>query len=112
MDINRQSAVVDLTPKGVTGQQAEDALENAGITCNKNSIPFDPLKPTVTSGIRLGTPAATTRGFGVAEFEMVGDLIAKVLDGLAANGKDGNAAVEAEVRDAVRGLCAQFPIYS
>ena len=104
--------VVDLTPKGVTGKQAEDALERAGITCNKNSIPFDPLKPTVTSGIRLGTPAATTRGFGVAEFETVGDLIAKVLDGLAANGEEGNAAVEAEVRNAVRGLCAQFPIYS
>ncbi len=104
--------VVDLTPKGVTGKQAEDALERAGITCNKNSIPFDPLKPTVTSGIRLGTPAATTRGFGVAEFETVGDLIAKVLDGLAANGEEGNAAVEAEVRNAVRTLCAQFPIYS
>jgi glycine hydroxymethyltransferase len=104
--------VVDLTPKGVTGKQAEDALERAGITCNKNSIPFDPLKPTVTSGIRLGTPAATTRGFGVAEFETVGDLIAKVLDGLAANGDEGNAAVEAEVRSAVRALCAQFPIYS
>jgi glycine hydroxymethyltransferase len=104
--------VVDLTPKGVTGKQAEDALERAGITCNKNSIPFDPLKPTVTSGIRLGTPAATTRGFGVAEFETVGDLIAKVLDGLAANGEEGNAAVEAEVRNAVRALCAQFPIYS
>ena len=104
--------VVDLTPKGVTGKQAEDALERAGITCNKNSIPFDPLKPTVTSGIRLGTPAATTRGFGVAEFETVGDLIAKVLDGLAASGEEGNAAVEAEVRNAVRALCAQFPIYS
>ena len=103
--------VVDLTPKGVTGQQAENALENAGITCNKNSIPFDPLKPTVTSGIRLGTPAATTRGFGVAEFETVGDLIAKVLDGLAANGEDGNSAVEAEVRAAVGSLCDQFPIY-
>ncbi len=103
--------VVDLTPKGVTGQQAENALENAGITCNKNSIPFDPLKPTVTSGIRLGTPAATTRGFGVAEFETVGDLIAKVLDGLAANGEDGNGAVEADVRAAVRALCDQFPIY-
>ncbi|MAV47220.1 MAG: serine hydroxymethyltransferase [Alphaproteobacteria bacterium TMED89] len=104
--------VVDLTPKGVTGKQAEDSLENAGITCNKNSIPFDPLKPAITSGIRLGTPAATTRGFGVAEFETVGDLIAKVLDGLAANGEDGNAAVEAEVRAAVRDLCGQYPIYS
>ena len=104
--------LVDLRPKGVKGNATEKALGRANITCNKNGIPFDPEKPTVTSGIRLGTPAATTRGFGVAEFEMVGDLIAKVLDGLAANGKDGNAAVEAEVRDAVRGLCAQFPIYS
>jgi len=104
--------VVDLTPKGVTGAQAEDAMERAGITCNKNSIPYDPLKPMVTSGIRLGTPAATTRGFGVSEFEAVGDMIAKVLDGLAANGDEGNGAVEAAVREDVRALCARFPIYS
>ncbi|MGB1146278.1 MAG: serine hydroxymethyltransferase [Alphaproteobacteria bacterium] len=104
--------VVDLTPKGVTGKEAEDALERAGITCNKNSIPYDPLKPTVTSGIRLGTPAATTRGFGVAEFQTVGDLIAKVLDGLAANGEDGNGDVEASVRAQVHDLCGRFPIYS
>ncbi|MEC8037969.1 MAG: serine hydroxymethyltransferase [Pseudomonadota bacterium] len=103
--------VVDLTPKGVTGKEAEDALERAGITCNKNSIPFDPLKPTITSGIRLGTPAATTRGFGTTEFELVGDLIARVLDGLAEKGEDGNADTEAAVRQDVLDLCQRFPIY-
>jgi len=103
--------VVDLTPKGVTGKEAEDALERAGITCNKNSIPFDPLKPTITSGIRLGTPAATTRGFGTTEFELVGDLIARVLDGLAENGEEGNAETEAAVRQDVLDLCQRFPIY-
>ena len=103
--------VVDLTPKGVTGKEAEDALERAGITCNKNSIPFDPLKPTITSGIRLGTPAATTRGFGTTEFELVGDLIARVLDGLAEKGKEGNAETEAAVRQDVLDLCQRFPIY-
>ena len=89
----------------------EDALERAGITCNKNSIPFDPLKPTITSGIRLGTPAATTRGFGTTEFELVGDLIARVLDGLAEKGKEGNAETEAAVRQDVLDLCQRFPIY-
>lgn len=103
--------VVDLTPKGVTGKEAEDALERAGITCNKNSIPFDPLKPTITSGIRLGTPAATTRGFGTTEFELVGDLIARVLDGLAEKGEEGNAETEAAVRQDVLDLCQRFPIY-
>lgn len=103
--------VVDLTPKGVTGKEAEDALERAGITCNKNSIPFDPLKPTITSGIRLGTPAATTRGFGTTEFELVGDLIARVLDGLAKKGEEGNAETEAAVRQDVLDLCQRFPIY-
>ena len=103
--------VVDLTPKGVTGKEAEDALERAGITCNKNSIPFDPLKPTITSGIRLGTPAATTRGFGTTEFELVGDLIARVLDGLAEKGEGGNAETEAAVRQDVLDLCQRFPIY-
>ena len=102
--------VVDLTPKGVTGKEAEDALERAGITCNKNSIPFDPLKPTITSGIRLGTPAATTRGFGTTEFTQIGHLIGDVLDGLAAN-PDDNAAVETRVRNEVRELCRAFPIY-
>ena len=104
--------VVDLTPKGVTGKEAEDALERAGITCNKNSIPFDPLKPTITSGIRLGTPAATTRGFGTAEFELVGDLIARVLDGLAKSGEADNGETEAGVRKDVLELCQRFPIYS
>jgi glycine hydroxymethyltransferase len=103
--------VVDLTPKGVTGKEAEDALERAGITCNKNSIPFDPLKPTITSGIRLGTPAATTRGFGTTEFELVGDLIARVLDGLAEKVEEGNAETEAAVRQDVLDLCQRFPIY-
>jgi glycine hydroxymethyltransferase len=103
--------LVDLRPKNLTGNFAEIALERAAITCNKNGIPFDPEKPTVTSGVRLGTPAATTRGFGVAEFQAVGHLIADVLDGLAANGPDGNAEVEANVRSKVEDLCTAFPIY-
>jgi len=103
--------LVDLRPKRLTGNFAESALERAAITCNKNGVPFDPEKPTVTSGVRLGSPAATTRGFGVGEFQMVGHLIADVLDGLAANGPDGNAAVEQEVRARVETLCASFPIY-
>jgi len=102
--------LVDLRPKRVTGRVAEQALERAGITCNKNGIPFDPEKPTVTSGVRLGSPAATTRGFGQAEFRQVADLIAEVLDGLQANG-DNNAAVEATVRRKVAALCARFPVY-
>mgnify|MGYP001765258139 CR=1 FL=1 len=103
--------LVDLRPIGVTGKAAEIALERAGLTCNKNGIPFDPEKPMVTSGIRLGTPAGTTRGFGIREFEMVADLIARVLKGLAANGDEGNAALEAGVRAEVAALCARFPIY-
>ncbi len=103
--------LVDLRPKGLTGNVVEAALERARITCNKNGVPFDPEKPTVTSGVRLGTPAATTRGFGLAEFKLVGDLIAEVLDGLAASRED-NAAVEASVADRVAALCARFPIYS
>jgi glycine hydroxymethyltransferase len=103
--------LVDLRPKSLTGNIAEDAMERAGITCNKNGVPFDPEKPTVTSGVRLGSPAATTRGFGVQEFEAIGNLIADVLDGLAANGADGNGEVEAAVRDKVKNLCAAFPIY-
>jgi len=102
--------LVDLRPKRLTGNIAEQSLDRAGITCNKNGVPFDPEKPTVTSGIRLGTPAATTRGFGVAEFRRVGELITRVLDGLAAN-PEGNGAVEKEVRDEVRGLCRKFPVY-
>ena len=102
--------LVDLRPKGLTGKAAEAALERAGITCNKNGVPFDPEKPTVTSGIRLGSPAATTRGFGAAEFELVGALICEVLDALAAGG-DAGGRVEAAVRERVRALCARFPIY-
>ena len=103
--------LVDLRPKGLTGNVAEAALERAHITCNKNGVPFDPEKPAVTSGVRLGTPAATTRGFGVAEFELVGDLIGDVLDGLRDN-PPGNRAVEEETRARVMELCARFPIYS
>ncbi|WP_299617351.1 serine hydroxymethyltransferase [Pelagibius sp.] len=102
--------LVDLRPKGLTGVVAEESLDRAGITCNKNGIPFDPEKPTVTSGIRLGTPAATTRGFGVEEFRTVAALIGRVLDGLAAN-PDDNSGVEQAVREEVRALCARFPIY-
>lgn len=103
--------LVDLRPKNVTGKAAEAALGRAGITCNKNAIPFDPASPFVTSGVRLGTPAATTRGFGVAEFEQVGQLILRVLDGLSANGEEGNSDVEAAVETDVRALTARFPIY-
>jgi len=102
--------LVDLRPKGLTGKAAEFSLENAGITCNKNAIPFDPEKPTVTSGVRLGTPAATSRGFGVNEFRAVGDMIGDVLDGLAAHPND-NSAVEREVAARAAALCARFPIY-
>ncbi len=103
--------LVDLRPKGLTGKAAEAALERAHITCNKNGVPFDPEKPFVTSGIRLGTPAGTTRGFGVAEFQQIGRMILTVLDGLKANGETGNEAVEAEVKEQVLALCDQFPIY-
>ena len=103
--------LVDLRPKGVTGNLAEQALGRAHITCNKNGVPNDPEKPTVTSGIRLGTPAGTTRGFGEAEFVQVGQMITRVLDGLAANGPDGNAEVEAAVRAEAMELCGKFPIY-
>jgi glycine hydroxymethyltransferase len=102
--------LVDLRPKRLTGKVAEQSLERAGITCNKNGIPFDPEKPTVTSGIRLGTPAATTRGFGPAEFRKVGELIVRVLDGLAANAED-NSKAERAVRAEVEALCQRFPIY-
>jgi glycine hydroxymethyltransferase len=102
--------LVDLRPLGLTGRDAEQALERAGITCNKNGIPFDPQKPTVTSGIRLGSPAATTRGFGVAEFRQVGVWIGDVLRSLA-NNPGGDTAVEQRVRRAVAAQCARFPIY-
>jgi len=103
--------LVDLTPKKLTGKAAEAALGRARITCNKNGIPFDPEKPAVTSGIRLGSPAATSRGFGVAEFTRVGQLIVATLDGLAANGESGNADVERHVREGVAELTRRFPIY-
>ena len=103
--------LVDLRPKGLTGRDAEASLESADITCNKNGIPFDPEKPTVTSGIRLGTPAATTRGFGMEEFKQVGHLISDVLDGLATN-PDDNSAAENAAREQVASLCLKFPIYS
>ena len=103
--------LVDLRPKGVKGNATEKALGRANITCNKNGVPFDPEKPTVTSGIRLGSPAGTTRGFGEAEFRQIADWIIEVVDGLAANGEEANAAVEAKVRSEVAELCARFPIY-
>jgi glycine hydroxymethyltransferase len=103
--------LVDLRPKKLTGNVAEKSLGRAHITCNKNGVPFDPEKPTVTSGIRLGAAAATTRGFGVAEFREVGRLIATVLDGLAAGGEAGNEALERRVKEQAIGLCERFPIY-
>jgi len=104
--------LVDLRPKKVTGNITDAALGRAHITVNKNGIPFDPEKPTVTSGIRLGTPAGTTRGFREAEFRQIADWIVEVVDGLAANGPDGNDAVEAKVRGEVAALCARFPLYT
>ena len=103
--------LVDLRPKGVKGNVTDKALGRAHITCNKNGIPFDPEKPTVTSGIRLGTPAGTTRGFKEEEFRQIARMIVKVIDGIAANGEDDNDAVEAEVRTEVAALCAKFPLY-
>ena len=102
--------LVDLRPKGLTGNISEVALENAHMTCNKNGVPFDPEKPMVTSGVRLGTPAATTRGFGKDEFRQVGLMIGEVLDGLASNRND-NSSVEAAVAEKVQKLCRAFPIY-
>jgi len=103
--------LVDLRPKGLTGKDTEEALERAGITCNKNAVPYDPEPPMVTSGVRLGTPAATTRGFGTAEWKLVGEYILEVLDGLKANGVEGNGDVEKAVKAKVEKLCARFPIY-
>jgi glycine hydroxymethyltransferase len=102
--------LVDLRPKGLTGKDAEAALERAGITCNKNGVPFDTAPPTKTSGIRLGAPAGTTRGFGEAEFTQIGNWIVEVLDGLAGT-PDGDSAIEARVRAEVSTLCKRFPIY-
>ncbi|MGB8621326.1 MAG: serine hydroxymethyltransferase [Paracoccaceae bacterium] len=103
--------LVDLRPKGVKGNATEKALGRAHITCNKNGIPFDPEKPTVTSGVRLGTPAGTTRGFGEPEFRQIADWITEVVDGLATNGEEGNGAVEDKVKAEVMELCGRFPIY-
>jgi glycine hydroxymethyltransferase len=102
--------LVDLRPKRLTGKAAEESLGRARLTCNKNGIPFDPEKPTITSGVRLGTPAGTTRGFGPAEFRRVGELIVDVLDGLAAH-TDDNGAAEAAAREQVAALCDRFPVY-
>ena len=104
-------ALIDLTPLGVTGKDADEALERAGITCNKNGIPNDPLPPTKTSGIRVGSPAGTTRGFGPAEFREIGHMIADVLEGLRQQGEGGDPTAEAQVRERVLALCARFPIY-
>ncbi|WP_420587444.1 serine hydroxymethyltransferase [Ruegeria sp.] len=103
--------LVDLRPKGVTGKAAEAALERAGLTCNKNSIPFDPEKPFVTSGIRLGSSAGTTRGFGEDEFRQIGTMVLRVIDGLAETAGEGDPQIEASVRAEVNALCARFPIY-
>ncbi|HWL56933.1 MAG TPA: serine hydroxymethyltransferase [Paracoccus sp. (in: a-proteobacteria)] len=104
--------LADLRPKGVTGKATEAALGRAHITCNKNGVPFDPEKPFVTSGIRLGAPAGTTRGFGEEEFRQIARWIVEVVDGLAANGEEGNAEVEAKVKAEVEALCARFPLYN
>ncbi|MBS0479591.1 MAG: serine hydroxymethyltransferase, partial [Proteobacteria bacterium] len=104
-------ALIDLTPLGVTGKDADEALERAGITCNKNGIPNDPLPPVKTSGIRVGSPAGTTRGFGPAEFREIGNMVADVLDGLAKNGEQGDAQIENAVQQRVNALCHRFPIY-
>jgi len=103
--------LVDLRPKKATGKAAEAALGRSHITCNKNGIPFDPEKPAITSGVRLGTPAGTTRGFGEAEFRTVGELIARVVEGLARNGEAGDAKVEMAVKEEATALCRRFPIY-
>jgi glycine hydroxymethyltransferase len=104
-------ALVDLRPIGITGKDADEALERSAITCNKNGVPFDPLPPVKTSGIRVGSPAGTTRGFGTAEFRDIADMMSDVLEGLKANGHEGNGEVEARVKTRVRELCARFPIY-
>jgi len=108
---DNHSMLVDLRPKDAKGKHAEKALDRASITCNKNSIPFDPEKPLLTSGIRLGTPAGTTRGFGVAEFRQIGRMIADVVEGLRKNGEAGDAQIEVKIAAEAEALCARFPIY-
>jgi glycine hydroxymethyltransferase len=103
--------LVDLRPKKLNGRAAEQSLDRAGMTCNKNGIPFDPEKPAITSGIRLGSPAGTTRGFGPTEFRQIGELIGDVLDGLAASNSGDNAAAEGVARTKVAELCRRFPVY-
>src|SRR5262249_48921113 len=103
--------LVDLRPKRLTGKVAEAALGRAHITCNKNGIPYDPEKPMVTSGVRLGTPAGTTRGFGVAEFRQIGDMIVEVVDVLSQKSVEADPVTEAAVRDKVKALVKRFPIY-
>jgi glycine hydroxymethyltransferase len=105
------SMLVDLRPKQAKGKHAEHALDRASITCNKNAIPYDPEKPFVTSGLRLGTPAGTTRGFGPAEFREIGRMIADVVEGLRKNGEAGDGQIEARVKEEAEALCARFPIY-
>jgi glycine hydroxymethyltransferase len=108
---DNHSMLVDLRPKEAKGKHAEHALDRASITCNKNAIPYDPEKPFVTSGLRLGTPAGTTRGFGPAEFREVGRMIADVVEGLRKNGEAGDGQIEARVKEEAEALCARFPIY-
>jgi glycine hydroxymethyltransferase len=108
---DNHSMLVDLRPKEAKGKHAEHALDRASITCNKNAIPYDPEKPFVTSGLRLGTPAGTTRGFGPAEFREVGRMIADVVEGLRRNGEAGDGQIEARVKEEAEALCARFPIY-
>ena len=103
--------LVDLSARNVTGKAAEKGLDRAWLTCNKNGVPFDTRSPFVTSGIRLGTPAGTTRGFGEDEFTQIGQLIAEVVDGMARNGDEGDGQTEQKVRDRVATLCESFPIY-
>ena len=108
---DNHSMLVDLRPKQAKGKHAEHALDRASITCNKNAIPYDPEKPFVTSGLRLGTPAGTTRGFGPAEFREIGRMIADVVEGLRKNGEAGDGQIEARVKEEAEALCARFPIY-
>jgi glycine hydroxymethyltransferase len=108
---DNHSMLVDLRPKQAKGKHAENALDRASITCNKNNIPFDTEKAMLTSGIRLGTPAGTTRGFGIAEFRQIGRMIADVVEGLRKNGAEGDAQIEARIKDEAETLCARFPIY-